>query len=96
MRKNSYNKYTLPEKYPHLATAMETVFKENRQKTMSAYIQYSGNPTATGAPRKLELGAIIDTLEDYGYKVEINIKKIKPATRETARGQEKQLLEPGK
>lgn len=73
-RKNSYNRYTLPKYYPEIDAALRQIFKDNREATKSLYIQYTG-ANINGRRRRIELGTILDTLEDYGYQVEITIKK---------------------
>jgi hypothetical protein len=73
-RRVSYNKNTLPEAYPHLHEAFSELLNANKMKLNSLRIAYDGR-LQYGKERKITLGLILETLVDYGFDVDITVKK---------------------
>lgn len=77
MRTASYNQAELNQKYPTLAKHFDKLLESRKagNTLYNLYIQYCGRWKSKGKQRRLNLGSIIEALEDHGYTVDFDIKK---------------------
>lgn len=76
-RRVSFTAPELRKKYPALAEQFEALLETRKAGTdlYNMYISYSGRWLKNGRERRLDLGNIIETLENHGHKIDFIISK---------------------
>lgn len=76
----SYNEQELYTKHPELARALSHLFGtkfRNSKRGLNFWLNYAGKyKTKKGELRRVQLGTIIELLEETGFKVEIKVNEI--------------------
>lgn len=72
---STFNQEELRAKHPDLAKAIEHLFKEQKEKLYFNLVDYIGKCKKNKVERRISIGWILETLDNYGYKVEISVSK---------------------
>lgn len=68
-------KAKLTKSYPQIATIINHIYETDKARNYWFFVNYCGKyKDKQGNPRAVSMGAIIDLLTEYGYKVEITAK----------------------
>jgi len=66
------NKEKLQQKFPQVATILDSIHENNSQNNYWFFVNYVGKYKGkNGKPRTVSMSAIIDVLEQHGYDVDL-------------------------
>ena len=72
-------KAKLTRHYPNIAKIVDDIYKTDKASNYWFFVNYCGKyKDKQGNPRTVSMGAIIDLITSYGYKVEIIATKKQP------------------
>jgi hypothetical protein len=66
------NREKLHQKFPQVATILDSIHENNSQNNYWFFVNYVGKYKGkNGKPRTVSMSAIIDVLEQHGYDVDL-------------------------